>query len=158
MRWLLGTFDRLLGTVFAACFGIAASQTQAYLTAYLQRLGGHLDEARRSLAMLRSGELMPGGDAGSVAALSAAFERRVDDLVAAHHAIAGADVFARPLVFLQHLDRAIADAALTNFSPALPLDSASLTFTLVGIVAGWLLYGGLTLPLRLLGRRRHAAA
>ena len=156
MTWLLGTLDRLIGTVIAACMGLAASQTQAFIAAYLQRLGGHLDEARRSLDKLQGGELLPGVDAASREPLVAAFTRRADELTAVYNAIAGADVFTRPVAFFTHMDRTIAEATLSAFTPALPLDSASVTYALIGMVLGWLLYGLLKLPFRLLVRRRHA--
>ena len=55
MRWLLSLFDRLIGTTIGAIAGVSASQTQAFIHAYLQRLGGHLDEARASYLKLRAG-------------------------------------------------------------------------------------------------------
>lgn len=154
--WLLGTCDRLIGTVFAACTGVAASQMQAFIAAYLQRLGGHLDEARRSLAKMQAGEFLPGADAASQERLVTAFARRVDELLTAHNAIASSDIFSRPIAFFAHMDRTIADATLMAFTPALPLDSASIVYALVGMVLGWMLYELVKLPLRLLtGRRRR---
>jgi uncharacterized protein YacL len=55
------------------------------------------------------------------------------------------------------MDRTIAEATLANFTPALPLDTASLVYALIGIIIGLLLYELVKLPLRLLaGRRRFA--
>lgn len=156
MAWLLGTFDRLMGTIVAAVAGIAASQTQAYIQAYLQRLGGHRDEARAAYQKLRTGELLPGADAPSQERMAAAFGRRADELSQAYDAIAGADVFHRPVQFMLHFERAIAEAALTGFTPALPLNSASLVFALVGMLLGWLLFELVKAPLRLVsGHRRR---
>ena len=156
MTWLLGTFDRLIGTVIGAVTGFAASQTQAFIQAYLQRLGGHLDEARTTFQRLRAGEFLPGADALSQQRMADAFARRTDELSQAYGAIANADVFERPFRFVAHMDRSIAEATLTNFTPALPLDAGSLVYAFVGIVLGWLLYELIKLPFRALGRRRHA--
>jgi len=155
MSWLLGTFDRLIGTVIGAVAGVGASQTQAFIHAYLQRLGGHLDEARASYQKLQSGELLPGTDALSQQRMAEAFGRRVDELSQAYGAIANADAFERPFQFVTHMDRSIAEATLANFTPALPLDTASLVYALVGIVLGWLLYELIKLPFSALGRRRR---
>lgn len=155
MNWLLGRLDRLIGTVIGAFGGLAASQTQAYIQAYLQRLGGHIDEARATYQKLQSGGFLPGADGPAQERMAAAFGRRVEDLTQAYNAIANAEVFERPWQFVTHMDRAIAEAALTNFTPALPLDTASLVFALTGVVLGWLLYEMVKLPLRLvIGQRR----
>jgi hypothetical protein len=157
MRWLLGTFDRLIGTVMGAVAGLSASQTQAFILAYLQRLGGHLDEARVTYQKLQAGQFLPGADPVSQERMATAFGRRVEDLSQAYSAIADADAFVRPFQFAAHMDRTIAEATLANFTPALPLDTARLVYALIGIIIGLLLYELVKLPLRLLaGRRRFA--
>ena len=155
--WVLRTFDRLIGTVIAALTGLTASQTQAFIAAYLQRLGGHLDEARRSLARLQSGDLLPGTDPASQDRMAGAFSRRVEELSTAYHAVADADAFRRPFEFARHLDRDIAEAAFAAFTPALPLDTASAVYVLAGIVLGWLCYELIKLPFRLMLRPRRWA-
>ena len=155
VNWLLGRLDRLIGTVIGAFSGLGASQTQAYIQAYLQRLGGHIDEARSTYQKLQTGEFLPGIEGPAQERMAAAFGRRLDDLTEAYSAIASADIFERPWQFAMHMDRAIAEATLTNFTPALPLDTASLVFALAGVVLGWLLYEMVKLPLRMVtGQRR----
>lgn len=158
MVWLLGKIDRLIGTVIGAVSGLAASQTQSFIQAYLQRLGGHRDEARATYHKLQAGEFLPGADAQSQEQLAAAFGRRVDDLSQAYNAIANADVIERPFRFVSHMDRAIAEATLTNFTPSLPLDTVSLVFALAGVVLGWLLYELVKSPLRVITSQRRRAA
>ncbi len=150
MAWIWTKFDRLCGTVVAAVAGIAASQVQAFIAAYLQRLGGHLDEARRMVERLRNGGFSPDVDTASQDRLAAAIGRRVGDLTTAYDTIAGADAFSRPFAFVAHMDRAIAEATFATFAPALPIDSASLAYALAGMVLGWLLYELATLPIRLM--------
>ncbi len=157
MDWLLRTFDRLIGTVIAAFTGLAASQTQAIIAAYLQRLGGHLEEARRSLARLQSGELLPGIDPASQDRINGAFARRVEELTTAYNAVSDADAFRRPFEFARHFDRDIFEATLSAFTPALPLDTASAVYILMGIVLGWLCYELIKLPFRLVLRPRRWA-
>jgi hypothetical protein len=157
MGWLFRTFDRLIGTVIAAFTGLSASQTQAFIAAYLQRLGGHLDEARRSLAQLQSGEMLPGGDPTMQDRIAGGFSRRVDELTTAYKAVSDADAFRRPFEFARHLDRDIAEATFSAFTPALPLDTASAVYILVGIVLGWLCYELIKLPFWLVLRPRRWA-
>ncbi len=156
MRWLLSACDRLIGTAIGAVAGVSASQTQAFIHAYLQRLGGHLDEARASYLKLRAGEFLPGADALSQQRMAEAFSRRVEELSQAYNAIANADALVQPLRFARHMDRTIAEATFSHFTPALPLDSASLIYALAGMVLGLLIYEIIKLPLRPFRRRRHA--
>ena len=156
MRWLLSLCDRFIGTLVGAIAGVSASQTQAFIHAYLQRLGGHLDEARSSYLKLRAGEFLPGADTLSQQRMAEAFSRRIDELSQAYNAIAHADALVRPLRFAAHMDRSIAEATFTNFTPAVPLDSASLIYAVAGMVLGLLLYEIVKLPLRPFRRRRHA--
>lgn len=161
MSWLLGRIDRLIGTMISAVTGLAASQTQAFIQAYLQRLGGHRDEARATFLKLQAGEFLPGAAAQSQdqlaqSRLAEAFGRRADDLSQAYNAIADAEVFERPFRLAAHMDRAIVEATLANFTPSLPLDSASLVFAFAGMVLGWLFYELIKLPIRgITGQRRR---
>lgn len=155
MSWLLRKIDSLVGTAVAATTGLAASQAQAFSAAYLQRLGGHLDEARLTLQRMQAGEYVASAGQDMKAALIAAAQSRVDDLTRAYDAIAHADPLWRPIALMRDMDSAIARATWDNFQPALPLDAPSLICALVGMVLGWLAYDLLTAPLRLLRRRRR---
>jgi len=140
-----GLFDRLLCALGAATF----SQVPEFMQQYLQRLGGHLDEARRQLEELQAAAARSGltleqltahtaaaGDP-AVARLGAVLKEastRVEDLAAAEGAIRHASILARPFVFLGHLDPAISRATWGVFKPALPTTLEGLVYSLVGIV------------------------
>jgi len=156
MPWLLRKIDSLISTVVAATTGLAASQAQAFSAAYLQRLGGHIDEARLTLEKIRASDYAGALSVDVQAALVSAAERRLTDLARGYDALLGADPLWRPLALLHHADMTIAKAAFANFQPALPLDSASLISTLVGMVLGWLVYGLVTAPLHWRSRRAPA--
>lgn len=156
MSWLLRKIDSLIGTAVAATTGLAASQAQAFSAAYLQRLGGHIDEARLTLEKIRASDYAGPLPVDVQAALVSATERRIDQLAHAYDAIMAADPLWRPLVLIRDADLTIAKAAFANFQPALPLDSASLISALVGMALGWLAYDLVTGPLRWLRPRRRA--
>jgi hypothetical protein len=156
MPWLLRKIDSLIGTVIAATAGLATSQAQAFSAAYLQRLGGHIDEARQTLEKIRASDYAGALSVDVQAALASAAERRLNELARSYDAIMAADPLWRPLTLIRDADLTIAQAAFANFQPALPLDSASLISALVGMVLGWLVYGLVTAPLHL--RRRRAPA
>ena len=156
MGWFGKKLDSLAGTIVALISGLTSLQLPAFMHAYVQRLGGHLDEARLGLAAIKTGHA--GHIAGNAALrdnLTMAAQARVDYLEAAQSAISGAGSFERPFVFFGKLDRDIALATAHDFTPALPLDLPSLVFALVGIVLGFLVWGAVKSPARLLRRRKH---
>ncbi|NKB48350.1 MAG: DUF2937 family protein [Alphaproteobacteria bacterium] len=157
MRWSLRKCDALLGTVLAAVVGLCFAQLPAFMQQYLQRLGGHVDEAQLSLTQITNGETVRALDAPTLQVLSVSLEQRVSVLEAGEQAIRGASASVRPFVFLREFDADIATATLRAFEPALPLSTAGLIYALTGIVAGWLVYELIKTPLGLLARRRARA-
>ncbi|WP_299438376.1 DUF2937 family protein [uncultured Rhodospira sp.] len=137
--WALRKLDSLGGAAVAAVGGGAASQWRAYLQQYLQRLGGHADEARLSLEGTKAhvAEIVDVVDPAQKAVLSEMLrtgEARVSELTEALRAIAEAGPVLQPVAFLRHMDPAIARATLDGFQPALPLDATSLIWAGAGIV------------------------
>lgn len=156
MGWILDKADRLAGTLFAALLGAATSQFQAFVQAYLQRLGGHLDEARRMARELAlrgaSGDAMPGEKVGAM------LQHRIAELETAIRAIEQANPYMKPVAFFAHMDPEIAAAAAVNFTPALPLDTPGLVYALAGAVLGWGAWELVKWPARAaLSRRREGA-
>ena len=143
--------------VVAAVSGAAASQTLAFIYAYEQRLGGHLDEAQRTLDGLRAGTIAAATPNPAMRQeLVAEFAHRVAELRAGYDAIAQASVFAKPAVFAAHADYAIASATLDAFTPTVPVDLPSLIFALAGLAVGWAVWQtGEGVVGRLSARRRR---
>jgi len=158
MGWIRKKLESLAGTFVAVVSGLTALQMPAFIDAYLQRLGGHLDQARLGLVAIKTGAAgqMAGGAAMHDQLVSAA-QARVDYLEAAQAAITNASQLEKPFAFFMHLDGDIAVAAAQSYTPALPLDVPSLVYAVVGIVLGWLIWGAVKAPARLFRRiRRHA--
>jgi hypothetical protein len=157
MRWLFRKFGALMGAAVAGTAGAGASQTMAYTQAYLQRLGGHIDETRHTLAGIRSGSIGEAiRDDAARQQLVDSFSHRLAELEAARDAIGQAGAFARPWQLATHLDPAIAGAALEHFTPSVPLDTPSIVFTIAGIVVGWTLWDIAGWPVRRAVARRQA--
>jgi hypothetical protein len=155
MRWTLRKCDTLLGTILAAAAGLCFAQLPAFIQQYLQRLGGHVDEAQLSLTQILDGESARALDAPTLEVLTVSLQQRVTALEAGEQAISGASASVRPFVFLREFDFDIAAATLRVFEPALPLSFAGLIYALTGIVAGWLLYELFKAPVGMLARRRN---
>jgi len=161
-----GFLDRLVCVLGAVLF----AQAPEFFQQYLQRLGGHLDEARRQLAGFAAAaraadkplaqfvaDTLANPDAG-LAKLGATMRdtgERVDALTAAHAALVDASVWSRPFAFLAHLDTGIARATTAVFKPAVPTTFEGAVYAAVGIA---LAFGVWHFCIRLPARRLLATA
>jgi len=140
-----GLLDRALCVIGAVVF----SQIPEFMQQYLQRLGGHLDEARRQLlhfqqAAAQSGLSLDGlighttaNADPAVAKLSEVMTEavtRVDTLATAQAAMQGASLWSRPFVFLRQADPAIARGTWAIFKPAVPTTVEGLVYALFGML------------------------
>jgi|APSaa5957512493_1039668.scaffolds.fasta_scaffold144369_2 hypothetical protein len=138
MQWIAARLSVLLTTLFAAVTGATMSQSVAFTNAYLQRLGGHIDEAKRQLESLGAGDIgRLVTEPATREQLLEIFQRRVGDLEAAREAIANANVFVKPLICLFNLDGEIAWNTISTLVPSIPLDAAGLLYGLLGLAVGW---------------------
>ena len=158
LSWLARKFDSLIGAVFGGVGGALASQFDAFVLQYLQRLGGHIDEAQRNYTMASDTEHFRDMAVEVREILMAAARARVDELTLALRAIADADILHRPFAFLAHMDREIAARTLESFRPALPVDLAGLVYAASGIVLGLVVYELVKAPLVLAFRRKRSDA
>ena len=161
-----GLIDRLVCVVGA----VLLSQLPEFIQQYLQRLGGHLDEARRQLEQFQTVAAKAGLTfqqlvANSLASTEPTVARlggvmrdtadRVDALAAADAAIRHASMFTRPLVFLRHIDLSVAHATWTIFRPAVPTTVEGLVYAACGVLLALAFYhGGIKYLVRRLWRRR----
>jgi hypothetical protein len=128
---------------------VTFSQVPEFMQQYLQRLGGHLDEARRQLDQLQAAAARSGltleqltahtsaADDPAVARLGGVLKdaaARVDTLAAAEASIRHASILARPFVFVERLDPGIARATWSIFKPALPTTIEGLAYALAGVL------------------------
>src|SRR5689334_1726641 len=123
-----GLIDRLLCVLGVASF----AQVPEFIQQYLQRLGGHLDEARRqvdgfvqvaALSKLTLTELIertaqnPDETVARLSPVMREAAARVERLAAAEAAIRDASPWSKPFVFIAHLDVDIARATWSSFRP-----------------------------------------
>ena len=116
---------------------------------YLQRLGGHRDEALRFVQLLKA----QGTEASS--AFWPPRRARAASLVEASTALARASDLSRPVIFLRYLDPDIAQATLEVFRPGVPLTPSGLVYGGIGLVLGVALINTVLAPL-LIWRRARA--
>ena len=157
MVWFFRKLDSLVAAAVAAVGALACAQLPEFIQQYLQRLGGHIDEAKRALRTVADGVAFQGLDPAGRAAALAAHETRVAALQSARDAIAAAGPLEKPFALVRHLDPDIAAGAWSAFKPAVPLDPLGLAYALAGLVGGWLVYEIVTGIFALAIRRRPAA-
>jgi hypothetical protein len=156
MRWAWAKILTLIGAGIAAVFAAGSAQGPAFVQAYLQRLGGHIDEARRTVFELREGAMsraVPDDTARD--RLLEAFTARLADLEASRDAIISAHPLWRPMIMAQQSDRDIAAATAQAFTPAMPLDPTSLIYAAIGLVIGWAFWELVQWPVRARLRKRR---
>lgn len=154
MGWMTRKFDNMGSAVSGAGGGMGLSQAPAFTQAYLQRLGGHLDEARRTLDLVERGLLVPELTPAERGVAVRGFADRVAELESTFHAIDGAAPMLQPLMMLRHVDGDIARRAWEAFTPAVPVDGPSLVWTGLGILVALLAYELIKSPAALFRRRK----
>jgi len=157
MRWAWAKILTLIGAAIAAVFAAGSVQGPAFVQAYLQRLGGHIDEARRTVEELRNGAVSRSvTDDGSRERLVEAFTARLAELEASRDAILNAHPLWQPLAMARQADRDIASATADAFTPAMPLDPNSLIYAVIGLALGWAIWELLQWPVKARARKRRA--
>jgi hypothetical protein len=121
----------------------------------MQRLGGHLDEAKLMLQQYLDAaaalgltldeyirEHLESGSAvfTSTGRIIADLVERVQALEQAYQALQGAGLFNRWFVFLREVDWSIAAGTWENFVPGVPTTLEGLIYALTGLLIGWGLY------------------
>jgi len=152
---LLGAGESLLDRVLCVAGAVTFSQAPEFMQQYLQRLGGHLDEARRQVQQFKdsaeqSGLTLDrlitqttGNSDAAVAKLGGVMTKaleRVDTLTSSQLALQNASVWTRPAVFLRHLDSSIAHATWAAFKPAVPTTIEGLAYSALGMLVLMAIY------------------
>lgn len=171
-RGFLGLFDSLIDRLLCVFGAILFSQGPEFMQQYLQRLGGHLEEARRHLATFQQTATQAGLSLDRFIAQTAAnadpavaklggvmtgAADRVASLQSAHDALLHSALWERPFVFTRHLDLGIARATGLVYQPAVPTTAEGLVYALAGMLALLVLYHfGFKRVIALFGRRGSA--
>ena len=149
IKALAGAADGLLDRALCVVGAVLFSQVPEFMQQYLQRLGGHLDEARRQLQQFtdtaaQSGLTLERFIAQTAANAEPAVAKlggvmtgtveRVADLAAAQTALQNATTWSRPFVFVARLDLPIARATWGIFKPAVPTTLEGLLYALAGML------------------------
>jgi hypothetical protein len=124
VRRLFMFFDRLVLAAWAIAGGLALAQFPQFLAQYLQRLGGHIDEAGMAAKLYALPELTT----------------RAAKLAAGLHAIEGAPPLLRLPAFLADAQWIIAREALRHYTPGMTFASEECYYLAAGALLGIVVY------------------
>ena len=147
-RFLGGIIDRLCAVIGA----VTLSQFPQFFGQYMQRLGGHLDEAKRTFELYENtaadlnltleAYIQEHLDSASNVFVSAgqviqALVERYRELQMSYMALQDTTIYNRWFVFLREADWAIVANTWHNFVPGVPTTFEGLTYAMVGLLIGW---------------------
>jgi hypothetical protein len=165
LRFLEGLLERCLIVVGAVIF----VQFPQYFAQYMQRLGGHLEEARRvvdqyakaaeanqiSLQEYINIHLNSGNNIFiSTGKLIQGFLDRFNYLEHAFKSLQDTTPWNRLLIFIREMDPQIARQTWQNFTPGIPTTLEAVGYALIGILLVWGIYQGLKGLIKLIFRKR----
>lgn len=147
--------DNFLDRVASILGAFILIQFPQFFSQYLQRLGGHLDEARQtvdlytstanSLEMTINEFIDTHLQAANPVFVSSGekisqIANRFYSLENSFLALDGASPFTRLWIFVKEVDWEIARQAWRNFTPGIPTNLEGLLYALLGLLLGWGLY------------------
>ncbi len=147
--------DSILDRICAVLGALAFAQFPQYCAQYIQRLGGHVDEAARNMDRYReiakevgkslyqySQHLLNSKDPAvfKTGQKIAGDLERYDQLAAALKELQTAPAYKKFFVFIKNIDLEIARGAWENFTPGLPVTLEGAAYAAIGIVIGMIVY------------------
>jgi hypothetical protein len=161
--FLMKPFDALASRIFAVVGAVTLSQFPNFVQAYLQRLGGHLDELKRVIAQYDKAAVSTGKTLKEYISIHMSSNSpeivktgqimndqltRVDHLGKSLDVINNAGPFSKFISFCANADFEIARATLKNYTPGLSLNAESILYGLLGMVFGMIIYFILKAPIK----------
>jgi len=174
LKRVLKFFDSFLDRVSALIGALILSQFPQYYGQYLQRLGGHLDEARATVSRYENAAAELGLtleeyiqhhlDSTSEVFVSSglviqAVVERYHSLFHSFNALIEANIMNRWFIFLREAELDIMRNTWQNFVPGIPTTIEGITYALLGLLVGWGLYVAIkmliALPMRLMAKKQE---
>jgi hypothetical protein len=152
----------------------AFTQLPEFIQQYLQRLGGHLDEARRQVEnftqvaaasnitlaqLIERTKQTPDEAVAQLGQTMSGAVARAEHLAAADAAIRNASLWTKPFVFLANMDGDIARGTWDIYKPAVPTTAEGVVYAGLGILIVWILYAAaIRYPITAMVERRRRKA
>ncbi|HNU91413.1 MAG TPA: DUF2937 family protein [Spirochaetota bacterium] len=159
-----GFVDRICSVLGALIF----VQVPVFITQYIQRLGGHVDELARVVNQYRASaadtgktleeyvrRFLSSSEADFVSA-GANMQGNIDrlaDIELALEQLTNAGPFSKFFYFLKNIDLEITRATIKNYTPGMNISLEGAVYALVGLLVGMLVYFFVKKLFALLGRK-----
>lgn len=140
MSWIWSRIDRLLGAAVVGFGGAAGSQLSPLIAQYQARANAVLTAAAAKLSEIQTGIKYQVMAETVRSDLATAARQEVAAARADHDPVAAANIITKPFRLWQHADSAIFDETWRNFVPALPATAEAVSYTIAGVLLGFLVY------------------
>lgn len=144
--WIGNKIDQILLVIFGMAGGLTLGQFPQFFAQYMQRLGGHIDEARQIFEQYNIADL----------------GKRVVDLEKGLQAIQNAPDMWRLKEFLANAQWDIVQRTLENYKPGITFTSEEIYYlvagALIGMISYWIIKGLLVGIFRLFGGGKKQGA
>ena len=144
-------FSRLISGFFGTIGAVSVMQFPAFFQQYLQRLGGHLEQAKLDVDRFVEAARLQGLDLktyidrlsensdATVKGTADAIQGVVEDLnshTQAFDALQNSTFWQQPAVFMRWIDSKISSDTFAIFEPSLPLSMSGVIYGLIGLLIG----------------------
>lgn len=140
MEWFWSRIDRLLGAIVIGVFGVAGSQLAPLIGQYVGRAAARLNAAQAKLTDIQTGLKYQVMAEPVRADLASAARAEIAAAKADHDPVATANIVTKPFRLWQQADSPLFDETWRNFVPALPSTAEAVTYTIAGLLIGFLVY------------------
>lgn len=165
--------DRILDRVIAVLGAVIFAQFPQFISQYIQRMGGHVDELTRIISQYKKAAEVSGKtlesyiqfhltatipDYVNSGKIMEANVERYNDLKSALNDLVSSTGYTKFFIFVKEIDSNIFKAAMDNFSPGIPTSIEGAVYAGCGLIMGWLLYAGIKKLIQLPFKKKKAAA
>lgn len=123
-NYLLRKIDNIGASTSAITGTLIIGQFPQFIAQYLQRIGGHIDEAKYFLEKYNHPHLI----------------NRISNLEKGLSEITNASPLNKIIQFIEHIDINIAHKTLENYIPGITIDSQGLIYCGIGALTGLIIY------------------
>mgnify|MGYP001083317100 CR=1 FL=1 len=134
MSWLYNKISTVFNATLAAIGGLFASQIETFASQYLQRLGGHLEEATSNLERIITSVLYQNMEESVRRVLELESLDRVDHLQRAYNMINESNFFTKPFKLIFYSEEKIFLGTINNYVPAFNFTIETIIYIIISIV------------------------
>ncbi|MDX2141743.1 MAG: DUF2937 family protein [Rhodospirillaceae bacterium] len=147
---MLELLDRFLAGACIAVASLIASQVHPFAEQYTARSAAMLAQAEAKLEDVQTGLRYQTMSDVARGDLEAAAKEALAKAARIHAAVTETSIFFRPFALVRSGDAALSDETWSHYVPALPSSPQSITYLLLGMVIGLILYELIRFPAVLL--------